>query len=160
MSSPENDQYCWRETYFVWFDVSKRPSLKHTEDLVRRLRGHFELRDGEANERGELESLTVRAPEDHAALEIDYLDGEDVQAEGEAMIADLKPGDGVDPAKLARLKKCNARLDVMHFEQMADGVEEDELDEMLDPSALLVVLEALIKLTDGVGVDPQSGILM
>jgi hypothetical protein len=31
---------------------------------------------------------------------------------------------------------------------------------MLDPSALLLIMEALVKLTDGVGIDPQSGALM
>ena len=30
---------------------------------------------------------------------------------------------------------------------------------MLDPSALLIVMEALVELTHGVGIDPQSGAL-
>jgi len=47
----------------------------------------------------------------------------------------------------------------MHFEQLVEGGG-DEPDEMLDPSALLVVMETLMKLTGGIGVDPQSGSLM
>jgi hypothetical protein len=47
---------------------------------------------------------------------------------------------------------------VLHFEQVPDEDAEDAgEDEILDPSALLVVLGALAKLTKGVAVDPQSG---
>ena len=45
----------------------------------------------------------------------------------------------------------------MHFEQVIDG---DEGDEMFDPSALLLVIEALTELTGGIGIDPQSGTLV
>ena len=50
----------------------------------------------------------------------------------------------------------------MHFEEVCDdpATVEEELDEMLDPGGLLVVLEALIEMTDGVGIDPQSGSLL
>jgi hypothetical protein len=64
----------------------------------------------------------------------------------------------VERAKLARLPQCDARLDIMHFEQVVES--EDGEDDMLDPSALLLVLEALVKLTGGVGIDPQAGALM
>ena len=47
---------------------------------------------------------------------------------------------------------------MLHFEQVPEDVEDEaEDDEMLDPSALLVVLGALAKLTGGVAVDPQAG---
>ena len=49
-------------------------------------------------------------------------------------------------------------LVLIHFAEVADGA--DDSDEMLDPSALLLVLEALVQLTGGVGVDPQSGSLI
>jgi len=48
---------------------------------------------------------------------------------------------------------------VLHFERVAEMPEEEE-DEMLDPSALLIGLEALAKLTDGLAVDPQSGTIL
>ena len=49
----------------------------------------------------------------------------------------------------------------MHFEQLsADAADSDEPDEMFDPSALLIVLDHLIELTDGVAVDPQAGTLL
>ena len=47
---------------------------------------------------------------------------------------------------------------MLHFEQVPEDADEDaEDDEMLDPSALLVVLGALAKLTGGVAIDPQAG---
>jgi hypothetical protein len=68
--------------------------------------------------------------------------------------------DGEERAKLARLRSFDARFDLLHFEQVTGGRGADDLDEMLDPSALLIVLEALVELTGGVGVDPQSGSLL
>ena len=63
---------------------------------------------------------------------------------------------------MTRLPKCDARFDLLHFEHMtaAAGQAEDELDEMLDPSALLLVLDALAKLTDGIAIDPQAGTVL
>ena len=61
-----------------------------------------------------------------------------------------------DLARLARIRQCDARFDVLHFEQIV-SFEDDESDDMLDPSALLVVLEALSKETEGLAVDPQAG---
>jgi hypothetical protein len=34
MSMFENDQYRWRETYFVLFDSSRTPSLKKIEETL------------------------------------------------------------------------------------------------------------------------------
>ena len=57
---------------------------------------------------------------------------------------------------LDRLAGCDARFDILHFEEVSEEGEE----ETFDPSALLMVIEALAKLTDGVAVDPQSGTIM
>lgn len=160
MSMFESDNFRWRETYFVLFTVGKRPSLRKVEQVVARLKDRFELTHPSADDEGLFESLTVMAPDDYAALDISYVEGDEVAEQVEQLIKDLKtttlqPG---DMEKLARLPKCDARFDLMHFEQVLEGSEEG--DEMLDPSALLLVMEALAKLTDGVGIDPQSGALM
>ena len=70
--------------------------------------------------------------------------------------------DAADRPKLAELSKCDAKFDILHFEQQLDAVgdEEDDEPDMLDPSALLSVMDALVELTGGIGVDPQSGTLM
>jgi hypothetical protein len=154
-----DERFEWRETYFILFSSAKRPTLKQVEKTVRKLGSHFELSGEEADENGLIETLHIRSPEDHSALEIDYLRGEEVQMQVEELGAQMR-GETSEHDKLARLKKCDARFEVMHFEEMADGYDPDEADEIFDPSALLVVLEALVDLTGGVGVDPQSGTLL
>lgn len=161
MPSLEGDEFQWRETYFVLFESSRRPTLASVEHTLRGLSHRFELRDLEPDDEGLFESATLLAPDDYAALDITYLEGEDVLAQGAALFDEMKPaaaGNAGERAKLVRLTRCNARLDIMHFEQMVDS--EDGEDDMLDPSALLIVLEALVKLTGGIGVDPQSGSLL
>ena len=60
-----------------------------------------------------------------------------------------------------QLLQYDGRFDVLHFEQAPDErVQEDDPDEMLDPSALLLVLGVLAKLTDGIAVDPQTGTVL
>ena len=62
---------------------------------------------------------------------------------------------------MKRLKEYDGRFDVLHFEQVGDlPGEEDESDELLDPSALLAVLDELARITGGIAVDPQSGTIL
>lgn len=161
MSTFDDPRFQWRETYFVLFDASARPSLRDVEAAVQKLGHDLVITEGQANSAGKIESLTVRSAEDHAALDISYLTGEDVFQQGVQLAADLEKGDGVSKDELLRLTLCDARFDVMHFAQVEgadDASGEDE--DLLDPSSLLVVLDALIELTGGLGVDPQSGTLM
>jgi hypothetical protein len=62
--------------------------------------------------------------------------------------------EGNPPAPWATIKKYDGRFDVLHFEQIPD---EDEEDEILDPGTLLAVLGVLAEMTGGVAVDPQAG---
>jgi hypothetical protein len=162
MSTFERQEYKWRETYFVLFDSCQRPTLKRVEAVLRDLSDRFVLSNPQADEDGRFESITVMSPDDYAALDISYEVGEEVKEQGTAFHQELKAGvcDTEERAKLARLLKCDARFDLLHFEEKSDDEPEDELDEILDPSALLIVLDALVELTDGVGVDPQSGTLL
>jgi hypothetical protein len=106
--------------------------------------------------------VTVLAPDDFAALDICYVEGEEVTELVDGLADELQSMETgpEDRARIKRIRKCNARFDVLHFEQLTDVEDEDELEEMLDPSALLVVIEALVELTDGIAVDPQSGALL
>jgi hypothetical protein len=151
-----DERFEWRETYFILFSSAKRPTLKQVEKTVLKLGSHFELSGEEADDDGLLETLHIRSPEDHSALEIDYLCGDEVLMQVEELTKQMR-GETNEHDKLARLKKCDARFEVMHFEEMGDGYDREEADEVFDPSALLVVLDALIDLTGGVGIDPQSG---
>jgi len=162
MSTFERDEYKWRETYFVLFDSCKRPALKKVERVLRDLSERFVLTNARADQDGRFESITVLSPDDYAALDISYESGEEVVEQGATFYQELKgsAADKDERAKLARLPKCDARFDLLHFEQTSGGEPADDTDEILDPSALLIVLDALVELSDGVGVDPQSGTLL
>jgi len=157
MSTFENDQYRWRETYFVLFESSKRPTLEKTQHTLTKLNSRFTLTNLSADESGRFESLTILSPDDFAALDVSYLEGAEVVEQAAELAEELETTDcrAEDRARLAQIRQCDARFDVLHFEQILNF--EDEMDDMLDPSALLVVLEALAKETDGIAVDPQAG---
>jgi len=161
MSTFERDDFKWRETYFVLFDSCRRPTLKQVERTLHDINPRFELTGGSDDEDGRFESITVLSSDDYAALDVSYMSGEEVREQGAELYAEMKDSaaDETERAKIARLTKLDARFDLLHFEQVT-GSGEDESEEVLDPSALLVVLEALVELTGGVGVDPQSGTVL
>ena len=162
MSTFERDEYKWRETYFVLFDSAKRPTLHQVEQVVGELNDRFELSNARADDDGRFESITIMSPDDYAALDISFEVGEEVVETAAGLYEELKTSaaDADERAKVERVPKCDARFDLLHFEQVTDAGSEDELDEMLDPGALLIVLDALVELTGGVGVDPASGTLL
>lgn len=158
MSMFENSQYCWRETYFVLFESSRRPSLDKLQRALAAVNERFTLTNLNSDDQGHAESLTVLSPDDFAALDICYLDGEEVLEQGVQLATEMEgPACGADDReKIERVRCCDARFDVLHFEQVVDFGDE-ETDDVLDPTALLAVLDVLVKLTDGVAVDPQAG---
>ncbi len=159
MSLFENDQFQWRETYFVLFPQDKRPAAGAMVKSLKKLGSRYEISEIRKDDEGRVESLTLVSPYDFAAMDISYVDGEEVVAQVAELKDQLKQMTltAEDIKKAARLSDCNARFDVYHFEQVVDDGAEDEF---LDPGALLLVLERLVELTDGVSVDPQSGSLV
>ena len=162
MSMFENDRYRWRETYFIQFEKKNRPMLVEVERRLAMMGEQLELTSPRADEEGRLESLTILAPEDFAALDISYIEGDEVLEQGEQFAAELTAAgcQEEDEPKLELLRTHSGRFDVLHFEQVAVTGEQDEAEEMLDPSALLLVIDILVELTDGVAVDPQGGTIM
>ena len=157
MSSFERDNFQWRETYFVLFDARQRPPLNRVRDMLQKLGENFELIEPTGDEMGGFESVTVLAPDDFAAIDISYLSGEDATAEGMRLAKEL--GSSIDPETRRRLANADGRLDLMHFEEVLDDAA-GEPEESFDPSALLMVLEGLVRMTNGIGIDPQSGTIM
>jgi hypothetical protein len=162
MSMFENDRYRWRETYFVFFNAAARPALKAVKKLVASLNDRFEIINSAADEAGRLESLTVVSPDDFAAMDVCYLEGEEVLEQAVLLAEELQAaGCQPDDRETAqRILGCTGRFDVLHFEQVVESQDNDDPDDMLDPSALLVVLEALQKLVGGIAVDPQGGTMV
>jgi hypothetical protein len=162
MSMFDNDLYRWRETYFVLFDAARRPTLRALEKKLATLNAHYLLTNGHSDKHGRFESLSVVSPDDFAALDVSFLGGKEVREAATLLATELR-SDVVrkeDPAKLSRLAGSDGRFDVLHFEMLSDAQTSDEDDEMFDPSMLLSVLEALVDLTQGIAVDPQSGTLL
>src|SRR5262245_19089097 len=101
MSSFESDRYQWRETYFVLFRSSKRPTMAQMESTLHRLGDHYQLTDKQADERGFFESLTLVSPDDFAALDVSYLAGEEVLEQVAALADEMRPVETSDAKKLA-----------------------------------------------------------
>jgi hypothetical protein len=160
----DSDQLEWRDTYFILFQQSARPTLTQVEAAITDSSSRLRLDNLEADEDGMFESVLVHAPQDNAALEISYETGDAVVQQSADLAKQLK-GE-LTGAQLQKMLRADARLDVMLFETVREGAwgdqEEDEEWESggVDPSSLLGVVEALAKLTGGLPIDPASGSVM
>ena len=164
----DNDELYWRETYFVLFQQSHRPTLDQVSSALAKANKRFQLENPASDGAGLIESLLVESPEDHAAVEISYEVGDAIIEQNLAWAKELQKQ--LPAAQLQKLMKSDARLDVAHFERMpasGQGYGEDtfgdEFDdeeaglEMLDPMCLLTVVETLASLTGGLTFDPAAG---
>lgn len=164
MSLFENDEYQWRETYFILFDEAKRPLATEMQRRLKKLDPRYEVRNVRADEQGRFESLTLFSPDDYAAMDISFLCGDEVVEQTAALIGELlKVASGEEEKRRIRqLAQRRCRFDVYHFEQLVFvGRESDEdEDDFMDPGALLIVMEKIAKLCDGVVVDPQANAIL
>lgn len=156
MSLFEDSNYEYRETYFVLFDKKNLPSATQLIDAIKSLGSRYQI--GEHNEEdGAFESMSVVSQHDFSAMDIAYLEGEEVESQIVELQDQFKKTtvtkDETD--KLAKLKDFTARFDVFHFEKVTG-----QSDDIMDPGALLIVLAKLSEICDGVAVDPQTLTLM
>jgi hypothetical protein len=162
MEKNDADQLEWRDTYFILFRKSDRPTLTQVEAAITESSRRLKLENLEADDDGMFESAVVQAPQDNAALEISYETGEAVVEQSADLAKQLK-GE-LSANQLKQMLKADARLDVMLFERLSQngcGDDEDDWDaSSLDPSSLLNVVDALAKLTGGLPIDPASGAIM
>src|ERR1700758_4184224 len=116
MSTFEDSGYKWRETYFVMFDAAKRPTLEKLSKTLNKVNPRFELSNLAGDETGMFESLTLHSPQDYAAVDISYTDDDEVKEQGLNLQQELRATatEAEERAKLARLTKCTARLDILH----------------------------------------------
>ncbi len=158
MSLFEDNRYRWRETFFVLLESSNRPTTELVKKAVDELGSKYELTNLQKDEQGRFESLTLRSPYDFSALDVTYVEGEDVTMQMEEMNEELVSSSesAAELEKVQKLSQCDARFDIFHFEEIS---ETDE-DEFLDPGTLLIVLEKISGICNGIGIDPQSGSLM
>src|SRR6187402_819010 len=123
-----DDQLEWRDTYFILFRQSDRPTLTQVESAIADAGRKLKLENLEADEDGMFESVLVQAPQDNAAVEISYEMGDAVIEQSAELAKQLK--DEIGPKQLQQMLKSNARLDVMLFERVrSEDVDVDEDDE-------------------------------
>lgn len=159
MSDDGSDDFRWRETYCIMFPVDRRPTLTQVESVLGEIGRHIKFDNLTADEDGLFESLILQSPDDYAALEISYEAGEVVIEQAVELAKQLKSD--AEPEQLAQLLKSDARLDVMHFEHVVhDASGGDEEEEMLDPSCLLLAVDLLREMTEGIAIDPASGAIL
>ena len=116
MEDSSDDQLEWRDTYFILFQQSNRPTLTQVEAAITGASRRLKLENLEADDDGMFESVLVQAPQDNAALEISYETGDAVVQQSTELARQLK--DEVDAKQLAAVLKADARLDVMLFERV------------------------------------------
>ena len=163
MSLFENEEYRWRETYFVLFDSANRPTAEQVVAALRQVNENYQLGDVRKGEDDALESLTILSPDDYAGMDITYLSGQEVKEHSEELVEEMLPMvTGEEKDRLRKLPEFDARLDVFHFEQLVftGPVNGDDMDEFIDPGSLLIVLEKLAELTQGIGIDQETGTLI
>ena len=163
MSLFENEEYQWRETYFILFQSAKRPSATAVASRLKAMDPRYEVTNIRENEAGQLESLTLFSPDDYAAMDISFVTGEEVSEQTAPLMKELKKN--ADPDELdaiKRIAKCDCRFDVFHFEQLVfvGRTDEEDEDDFMDPGALLMVMEEVAQLCGGVVVDPQANSLL
>jgi hypothetical protein len=164
MNVENDEQLEWRDTYFVLFQQSDRPTLTQVEAAITESSKRLKLENLEADEDGMFESVLVQAPLDNAAVEISYERGEGVTEQSLELAKQMK--EDLSPKQLKHILKADARLDILLFEKVRDDFaeagEDDEEWEggSLDPSSLLNVVGALAKLTGGLPIDPASGAVL
>ena len=152
----EDSSYNYSDTFFVHFQIENRPSADDVRTTIESLGNKYEL-SGVVEDEGNFVSATIKSPQDNSAMDISFVQGEEVLEQVQNLMVEFKTITlmGDDQAKLSILSQCNARLDIYHFEKITGGEEQ-----MLDPGGLLLVLEKLAKLAKGVGLDPQSNSLL
>lgn len=156
MSLFEDSSYVYRDTFFVFLIPENRPSSDKVAACFAELGKKYQS-ENLKTEHGDFESITIKSPYDSSAMDITYVEGEEVTGQVREMMEEFRNMTlvGDDHKKLAKFKTAGARFDIYHFEQIRDDDQEH-----LDPGGLLIVMEKLTELCDGVALDPQSQTLM
>ena len=154
----EDENYIYRDTFFIHFESENRPTGAQVKSCIESLGEKYEFSNLRESD-GKFESVTIRSPHDSSAMDITYVSGEEVVEQVASLMVDFRTItlSGDDHQKLKKLDACNSRFDIFHFEHTSDGASGEE---MLDPGGLLLVMERLASICDGVGLDPQSKTLL
>jgi hypothetical protein len=159
MSLFEDGRFLYRDTLFVFFNQENRPGLSAVQSLFDGLGKKFELANV-SNDGDKFESATLYSPQDYSAMDIVYIQGDEVSDQVEELKREFRTITltSEDRKKLKMLEQSDCRFDVYHFGQVGNDCEED--DDFLDPGGLLLLLDRLATLVRGVSYDPQAQALL
>ena len=150
--------YRWRETFLVLFQKEQRPTVDTVLTTLKRI-GKFDMEEVLESENGLLESMTITSAVDLVGMEILYIEGDEVLEQVEQLATQMS-ADVLFPDQEGipeQLSKADARLDILHFEQLTGSSgDADDDDELMDPGSLLAVAAGLSEIVNGVAVDPGS----
>ena len=158
MSLFENNEYEYKDTFFVFFERENLPKPDAVKAAIAELGGRYEFGKMAFREE-QFESMTILSPQDFSAIDIVLDLNTEVVTQIETLSDEFRTLtlNGDDIEKLKKFKTLNSRFDLFHFEKKFEG---EEPDAFIDPGGLLIVLEKLRGLCDGVGLDPQSQMLL
>lgn len=150
MSLFDNNAYQYRDTFFVFFPIGKRPDAEIVRTSLENLREGFNISSIRV-EGPLLESVAIECPDDNSGMDVALVHGDEVRQQVVDLMKEFKTITlaADDLARLETLKKCDGRFDILHFGRLDCG-------EDIDPGGLLLVIQQLSELTGGIGVDPQS----
>ena len=153
MSLFENDQYEYCDTFFVYLKNENRPALAAVLTALKDLGNRCVVLDAKETD-GKFESATIKFASDCSAMDIVYVHGEEVTAQLQEVQETMRLMTITDDTRddLKRMRACDSRYDIFHFEENNANNE----DEFLDPGGLLMVIERISSVCDGIGYDPQS----
>ena len=157
MSLFEDNRFVYRDTFFVFMRKENRPEGEKVAAVLAELGDKYETSNLRVAD-GKFESITIHSPQDYSAMDVTYVQGDEVTEQVNEMMNEFKimTLTGDDRKKLEVFQNCDARFDVFHFEQVSEAME----DEILDPGGLLLVMGQLAGLIGGVSLDPQSQTLL
>ncbi len=161
MSMFDHPEYEWRETFFLFHRPDKRPMAADVKQSLMVANPGFEICELHGNDEGELASMTVIATETYSAIDLSYAESDDLGEQIAELKQELTPIDDDERKKMNRISGSDMRLDLLHFERMIPGSEDgDDTGGFFDPGALILIINTIAKMSEGVGVDPVSATIM
>ena len=153
MSLFENSLYEYCDTFFVFLDGQKAPSGDAIKKSLGELGTRYEIENVKEQD-GRFISATIRSPADYSAMDLTFVDGDEVIEQVGTLGDELRNVTlhGAASDSLKKLVKATARYDVFHFEES----NADNDIEFLDPGGVLLVVQKIAATCGGVGYDPQS----
>jgi hypothetical protein len=161
MSTFDNPEYKWRETFFLFHSHDDRPLAADIEQALKAANPRFEIRELHSDDDGKLTSMTLIAPETFSAMDLSYAESDDLAEQIAELRQELTATDDDEREKMCRISDSDMRLDLLHFEQMSYEIDDDgEMDAFFDPGALILVISTIADMCHGVGVDPASATIV